>query len=282
MKSAVIEKQNTVTEPKADTIDYIGKIDRAKEAIASNFYQIGKYLKSIKEDEIYKKNGIEKFQEILKDPRLDFNPRYASYLIKLTAQDEYKDLLAIGINKLLAIMELTPEQQKAFLEKFKYEKKKKLKEISLQQLKQLLKEQKLKGKIRCDRCKKLVETAKEIDGKFYGAGGKHSCYDKEMEERRHLLNGQIPAPVIDNVLSVLKKARPTRSTKSEAEVAINWLPDTIYRLYAQLLKESSKQNSPPVILKNEADSLSKLIKILKTRMTDVQTALTNMENVSKQ
>ena len=38
---------------------------------------------------------------------------------------------------------------------------------------------------------------------FYGSGGPHSCYDREMEERRYVTEHPIPAGQLDTVLGTL-------------------------------------------------------------------------------
>ena len=239
--------------------DYISKINKAKENIASNFYEIGECLNLIKENKLYKEKGLNKFNQFINDPVMDIGERQASSLLKLTSSDEYRPLMPLGINKLSQIMKLEPEKKKLFFAKYD------VKTLSLKKLRDVITDLNRSDKIRCDRCNRLVEKAKELDGKFYGCSGKHSCYDLEMEDRRALLQSQIPPSVLDNVLDTLKKSVPQKSEAGQNTV--NWLPKTVYVIYNQLLKEEDTDLS---VSEDEAESLLKLMRLLKNRLDHIQ------------
>ncbi|MEZ0367485.1 MAG: hypothetical protein ACAI44_00200, partial [Candidatus Sericytochromatia bacterium] len=185
--------------------------------------------------------------------------------------------LNMGLSKMLELMKMPGTQRHQLLEKGAEinGQHKDIQEMNLRELRQASQEIKREGKTRCDRCRRWVDSVKELDGHFYGAGGAHSCYDAELEERRSLSAGRIPPEQLDQVLNTL---RPAASAADAAPV--HWLPESLYQLYGQLLQDQAGGEVSRASLQHEQDVLRKLLNLCQHRLQEIQEmtkALTELE-----
>lgn len=249
-------------------------IVEARQNIAANFLTIGQALTTIKTRKLYREKGFTSFSAFLHDPRIDIAPTDAERFMTLADDPSFSKKATLGLSKMLELIKLPPADRERLLSegaKFKGQTKS-VDQMNLRELKQASQEIKRQGKSRCDRCGRWVDQVKEIDGRFYGSGSSHSCYELEMEERRSLIAGRIPAAQLDNVLDTLRFE--SIQTTPEAP-PLQWLPDSLYQLYGQLLQDPSRQNGEISAeqLKHEQDVLKKLIHLCQNRLREIQETL---------
>lgn len=271
VKSEGIEKQ--------DLDLLIKEIKTHKKNTALSFFEIGSKLKLIREEKLYKQKGFSSFGDFLKIPEVDFSSVIAERFIMMTDDPDLQKSLYIGASKMTEVLKLAPEHRKQLLSQpFEIRgEKKSLDEISLNELKKISQDFKRQGKLKCDRCGRWVDHLKELDGKFYGVGSKHSCYEQEVEERRMLQENAIPAEQLDNVLKDLKGALPKKEEIEEKDVqvvdnSLSWLPESIYQVYGQFLNEY-KKNSEDISLESlqkEEEMIGNLMYLLKSRLKDIK------------
>ncbi|MBC7472956.1 MAG: hypothetical protein H7263_01600, partial [Candidatus Sericytochromatia bacterium] len=246
---------------------------------AISFYEIGIRLKIIKSDELFRQKGFSTFQDFLRTPEIDITTTLAERFMLMNDDEDLKKSMYLGSAKVTEILKLDPEQRKKILfDPIEINgEKKTVDELSLNQLKKVSQEFKRSGKMKCDRCGRWVDHLKELDGKFYGAGNKDSCYDKELEERRSLEENAIPAAQFDNVLNGLKSTmivNPAPENEKPAST-INWLPESIYQIYGQFLHQYEKNSEELSYsqLEKEEEIINKLVILLKTRLRDVKESI---------
>ncbi|MFN8674070.1 MAG: hypothetical protein U0457_18570 [Candidatus Sericytochromatia bacterium] len=287
---SVVEVNNSdlIAKLETKTIEELVKeIKSFKEQSALSFYEIGTRLKLIREKKLYKEKGFDTFIDFLKTPEIDFSSVIAERFIQVTEDESLQKSLYLGSAKVTEILKLNPEHRKRLLSAPVEIKgiKKKVDELSLNEIKKISQDFKREGKLKCDRCGRWVDHLKELDGKFYGVGSKHSCYEQEVEERRLLQENAIPAEQFDNVLDSLKKYTPKKTDENEniepkkEDISLNWLPESIYQVYGQFLNEYDK-NTKEISkdsLEKEEEVLGKLIHLLKNRLRDVKETLDLLE-----
>lgn len=263
------------------------EIKKYKEQSALSFYEIGIRLKIIKSEELYKQKGFSNFMDFLKTPEVDITTMLAERFISLSEDEDLSKSLYLGSAKVTEILKLEPEHRKRILSN-PVEingSKKSLDELSLSELRKVSQDFKREGKLKCDRCGRWVDHLKELDGKFYGAGSKDSCYDREIEERRNIEERFIPVAQFDNVLNDLKS---TVSPKEEAvennKPTISWLPESIYQIYGQFLHQYQKNSDELSLeqLEEEEETINKLLNLLKSRLKDIRdtTSLLKQDSVA--
>lgn len=251
------------------------EIVQAKKDISRRFREIGQRLKRVREKELYRSAGLHSFHEYLSLPAVDLSNYQAERLIQVAESQEVQHLLPLGITKIVEVLRIPPEQRQKLLSG-PVEiggRRKTLPEMSLAELRHLARDWRHSGKTRCDRCGRWVEQVKEIDGKFYGSDGPHSCYDIEMEERRQLSARPIPAPQLDTVLNTLRSVALTASpTKEQGRSAGSSLFETLdgfLHLYAQLLYQADAKQPPAEEAYAEAELLRRALRLLKVRLQDL-------------
>ena len=277
--------------------ELVNEIKVFKEKSALSFYEIGIRLKTIKDKKLYKEKGFESFIDFLRTPEIDFSSVIADRFIQVTEDESLQKSLYLGSAKVTEILKLNPEHRKRILSTPMEVKgvKKNVENLSLNEIKKISQDFKREGKLKCDRCSRWVDHLKELDGKFYGVGSKHSCYEQEIEERRLLQENAIPTEQFDNVLDNLKKTNPkkeiilqsenpeenpeTQENPPKEDTSLTWLPESIYQIYGQFLsqynentEEISKEN-----LKKEEETLGKLIHLLKNRWRDIKETIQLLE-----
>lgn len=261
--------------PQAVTLPkLITAISEAKTNITENFYLLGRCLGEIKTKKLYTQDGHKTFYQFLRDHRVDMSPADAERFIALTEDEYFQKNLSMGLSKMLELLKLEPQQRKRLLNEGVNVNgtMKPLESTNMNELKKYTRDLKREGKVRCDRCGRWVDRVKQIDGKFYGASGTHSCYDLEMEERRNISEGRIPAAQLDNVLDTLKASALKEVPPPEIQQEpINWLPESLYQLYGQLLKEQSQTGEINAdTLKREKETLKKLVRLCQSRLREIQ------------
>lgn len=249
-------------------------IVEARQNIAANFLTIGQALTTIKSRKLYREKGFTSFAAFLQDPRIDIALSDAERFMTLANDPSFIQKTALGLSKMLELLKLPPAERVRLLNEgaqFKGQTKS-VEQMNLRELKQASQEIKRRGKSRCDRCGRWVEQVKEIDGRFYGAGKSHSCYEIEMEERRSLSAGRIPAEQLNHVLDTLRFERVQAAPES---APLQWLPESIYQLYGQLLQDPGYQRAEVSAeqLKQEQTTLKKLIHLCQNRLREIQETL---------
>ena len=242
-----------------------------KQQTAVSFFEIGIRLKVIKEENLFTQKGFSSFNDFLKLPEIDLSNILAERFIVMTEDEDIKKSLYLGSAKVTEILKLAPEYRKKILNGpvSVNGANKNLDELSLNELKKVSQEFKRAGKLKCDRCGRWIDHLKELDGKFYGAGSKHSCYDREVEDRRNIEENSIPAAQFDNVLNDLKEAVPHVNGKTPA---VNWLPESIFQVYGQFLNQYQKNSEELSLdeLEKEEEIVNKLMNLLKSRLKDIK------------
>lgn len=247
------------------------EIKTLKQQTAVSFYEIGIRLKKIRNENLYREKGFSSFVEFIKTPEIDFSNIIAERFILTTEDEDLKKSLYLGSAKVMEILKLNQDQRKKLLNdpiNINGEQKT-VEDMSLNELRKVSQDFKRTGKFKCDRCGRWVDHLKELDGKFYGAGSKHSCYDREIEDRRLLEENAIPSAQLDNVLNDLKSTVPHVNNNTSA---ISWLPESIFHVYGQFLnqyKENSEEISPEA-LQEEEEIIEKLMHLLKSRLKDIK------------
>lgn len=273
-ESTVEVTENNLTNKNLDTL--VQEIKTYKERSAISFYEIGSRLKFIKSEELYREKGFSSFIDFLRTPEIDLSTTIADRFIMLSEDEDLSKSLYLGSAKVTEILKLEPEHRKRILTN-PVEingNKKNIDDLSLSELRKVSQDFKREGKLKCDRCGRWVDHLKELDGKFYGAGSKDSCYDKELEERRTLEERAIPIAQFDNVLNDLKSTvKPIdESQKIEETPTINWLPESIYQIYGQFLHQYQKNSEELSLeqLEKEEEVINKLMNLLKSRLKDIK------------
>lgn len=249
-------------------------IVEARQNIAANFLTIGQALGTVKSRKIYREAGHTSFAAFLHDPRIDIAPADAERFMSLAEDPTFNKQAALGLSKMLELIKLPPADRDRIINEG-VELKGQLKtvdEMNLRELKQASQEIKRQGKSRCDRCSRWVDVVQELDGHFYGSGSGHACYEYELEERRTLSSGRIPAAQLDTVLDTLR----FDSLQAPPEATpLQWLPDSLYQLYGQLLQDQASlggEVSQDNLL-HEQDVLKKLMNLCQNRMKEIQETL---------
>lgn len=295
----LVEKvaENTQNLESKNIDELVKEIKVFKEQSAFSFYEIGTRLKYIKEKKLYKEKGFEAFSDFLRTPEIDISTIIADRFIDVTEDESLKKSLSLGSAKVTEILKLAPEQRKKILAgPFEIKGvKKNIEDLSLNEVKKISQDIKREGKLKCDRCSRWVDNLKELDGKFYGIGNKHSCYEQEVEERRLLQENAIPTEQFDTVLANLKKTykkpevevlKELNSDFEEIEpekkedTSINWLPESIYQVYGQFLTQYNK-NSEEISkgnLEQEEATIHKIMHLMKNRLKDIKETLNLLEN----
>lgn len=284
---ATIEENTTLSDKNLDVL--VQEIKNYKEKSAVSFYEIGSRLKYIKSEELYREKGFSSFVDFLRTPEIDISSTIADRFIMLSDDEDLSKSLYLGSAKVTEILKLEPEHRKRLLST-PVEingNKKTVDDLSLSELRKVSQDFKREGKLKCDRCGRWVDHLKELDGKFYGAGSKDSCYDRELEERRSLEERAIPIAQFDNVLNDLKKTvKPIveESETPEEMPTINWLPESIYQIYGQFLHQYQKNSEELSLeqLEKEEDVINKLMHLLKSRLKDIKdtSSLLKQESVN--
>ncbi|PKL77958.1 MAG: hypothetical protein CVV27_04190 [Candidatus Melainabacteria bacterium HGW-Melainabacteria-1] len=246
-------------------------IAESRQNIGQNFYTLGQALAYIKDNRLYEVGGFNTFFAFLRDARVDIAAPDAERFIAITEDPAFERQLSMGLSKMLELMKL-PETTRSQILTQGAEvngQHKDIQEMNLRELRQASQQIKREGKTRCDRCRRWVDAVKELDGHFYGAGGAHSCYDAELEERRSLSAGRIPAEQLDQVLETLKGAAPA-SASAAAEPALAWLPESLYQVYGQLIQDQNRGEISRESLQREQEMLRKLVHLCQTRLQEIQ------------
>jgi hypothetical protein len=242
-----------------------------KHQTANSFNEIGVRLKLIKEEELFTQKGFSSFADFLKIPEIDLSNILAERFMLMGEDEDLKKSLYLGSAKVTEILKLDPEHRRKILNSPVEVNglQKTVDRLSLNELKKVSQDFKRAGKLKCDRCGRWIDHLKELDGKFYGAGSKHSCYDREVEDRRNIEENAIPAAQLDNVLNDLKSTVPHVNGHTST---INWLPESIYQVYGQFLHQY-KINSEELSLdelEKEEEIVDKLMNLLKSRLKDIK------------
>lgn len=252
-------------------------IAESRQNIGQNFFTLGQALDYVKEHKLYQVGGFKTFFDFLRDRRVDIAAPDAERFMAMTQDPAFERQLNMGLSKMLELMKMPGTQRSQLLENGAEinGQHKDINEMNLRELRQASQEIKREGKSRCDRCRRWVDSVKELDGHSYGYGGAHTCYDDELEERRALSAGRIPAEQLDQVLSTLKPATSAPDTP-----AVAWLPESLYQLYGQMIQDQASGEVSRESLQHESEVLRKLLHLCQSRLKEIQElskALTELE-----
>ncbi|PIQ24974.1 hypothetical protein COW36_06370 [bacterium (Candidatus Blackallbacteria) CG17_big_fil_post_rev_8_21_14_2_50_48_46] len=260
----------------------IDTIVEARQNIAGNFLTIGQALTTVKARKLYRENGFTSFAAFLHDSRIDIAPADAERFMSIAEDPAFSKQAALGLSKMLELLKLPPADRSRLMEVGANIKgqTKSIDQMNLRELKQASQEIKRAGKSRCERCSRWVDNVMEIDGHFYGTGSSHSCYEHEMEERRSLSAGRIPAAQLDNVLDTLRFE--TLEAKPELP-PLQWLPDSLYQLYGQLLQDAAQSTGEVSreALEHEEDVLKKFMVLCQNRLKEIHETLQMLQELGE-
>jgi hypothetical protein len=249
-------------------------IATARNQIASQFLTIGQALNTIKTQKLYQQGDFTSFAAFLHDPRIDIAPADAERFMSIADDPAFHHQATLGLSKMLELLKLpAADRQKLLTEGAELRgRNKSVEEMNLRELRQASQELRREGKQRCERCNRWVDEVRELDGRCYGAGGTHTCYELELEERRALTAGRIPAPQLDHVLENLRFDSVTVTPETPP---LQWLPDSLYQLYGQLLQDSAQSGGEvsAVHLQHEQATLKKLVHLCQSRLREIQETL---------
>lgn len=255
-------------------------IAEARLNIGQSFMTLGQALTYVKKEKLYQQGGFTSFAAFLQDRRVDIDSRDADRFMAMTRDPAFERNLNMGLSKMLELMKLPAAQREHLLQTGAEVngQHKNIEDMNLKEMKMAAQGLKREGKSRCDRCRRWVEEVKELNGRQYGAGAGHNCYELEIEERQALSAGRIPEAQVDQVLQTL---RSETSPSASSEQALQWLPESLYQLYGQLLVdqeqaggEVSREN-----LEHEAEVLRKLNHLCQTRLQDIQETLKALDEL---
>ena len=256
--------------------EVVGKLRDAKAKTVAQFLALGHLLKRVRDERLFAAGGHRSFNGFLGDPAVDIAPAQAEIYVALAEEQDARRYMALGPNKVNELMRLPEPRRREILSSPVATDDGSLRtvdELSSKDVRRLARDIRREGKTKCDRCLRWVDEIKEIDGKFYGSSGAHSCYDMEMEDRRRVEAHPIPAPQLDNVLNVLKEAAPPPEPAAEAPA----LPDTplahilhgFLTVYTQVLYEGAGEAEappPPPEAEAEAELIQRAVTVLRNRL----------------
>jgi chaperonin cofactor prefoldin len=255
---------------KKEIDEILDDINTLKKTISLNFIEIGIRLKKIRDNKLYLEKGFKNFFDFIKNSSIDLSPIMVERFISVAEDNNIKNFAHLDINKLNELMKIDSKyREKLLLGTIKVNgEEKKIDDLSLSQIKKISQQFKREGKFKCDRCGRWVENVKELDGKMYGTGNKHSCYDKEIEERRYIEENPIPAAQLDNVLNQIK----TTINNVNQEIETASLSESIYKIYGQFLYQHKINSEELTIdsLEKEKEIIEKFINLLKNRLRDIK------------
>jgi hypothetical protein len=246
----------------------------ARQNIAANFLTIGQALATVKSRKLYREEGHTSFAAFLNDSRIDIVPADAERFMSLAEDPTFSRKATLGLSKMLELIKLPPADRERILTQGAELKGqvKSIEEMNLRELKQASQEIKRQGKSRCERCSRWVDVVQELDGHFYGSGSSHTCYEYELEERRTLSAGRIPTEQLDTVLDSLR----FESVQTTPDATpLQWLPDSLYQLYGQILQDPNRMNGEvsQENLLHEQEVLKKFLNLCQNRMKEIQETL---------
>ncbi|MBF2052800.1 MAG: hypothetical protein IGS03_04960 [Candidatus Sericytochromatia bacterium] len=247
---------------------------QARQQIGQNFLALGQALSLIKSRRLYEQGGFDSFYAFLRDKRVDIASQDAERFMAITEDPQSARSLTMGLSKMLELMKLPAPQREQLLARGAElnGSHKSLDEMNLKEMRQAAQELKREGKQRCERCRRWVEQLKELDGRLFGDGEGHNCYALELEERQSLAAGRLAPARMDQVLDSLR----LEQTPPEAP-PLQWLPESLFQVYGQLLQEQSDGEVSREALERERETLRKLMHLCQTRLQDVQQTLKALE-----
>lgn len=268
----------------AETLEQVIQlIQESRQNIGQNFFALGQALSFVKENRVYMAGGYDSFASFLRDKRVDIAAQDASRFMALTQDPAFERNLSMGLSKMLEVLKLPRNKRQQLLATGAEVngQVKQIDEMNLKELKQASQELRREGKSRCDRCRRWVDSVKDLDGQFFGDGSGHACYELEMEERRALSAGGIPQAQMQNVLQTLKVETLPEDAPTEATTPLEWLPDSLYQLYGQILYE--QQNDGGEVsrerLEQEREALKKFLHLCNKRMGEIQEMLQALDQL---
>lgn len=250
----------------------VSAVVEARQGIGQNFFVLGQALTLIKSHKLYKAGGFGSFAAFLRDKRIDIAAQDADRFMTVTQDPAFERNLNMGLSKMLELMKLPATQREVLLNQGATinGEHKDINDMNLKEMRQATQELKREGKSRCDRCRRWVDVVNELDGKFFGSGGSHQCFELEMEERRALSAGRIPETRVEQVLEGLR----TQDTPADAS-PLEWLPDSLYQLYGQIIadQQASGGEVSREQLHQEQQRLGKLMELCQHRLGEIQEML---------
>lgn len=262
--------------PQADYDKLVAAIIEARHSIGGNFLTLGQALTVIKDQRLYEQGGFQSFAHFLNDKRIDIAPTDAQRFMAVTRDPAFERNLNMGLSKILELMKLPSAQRGELLANGATinGEHKNIQDMNLKEMKSASQELKRDGKQRCERCRRWVDVAQEIEGKLYGSGGSHKCFELELEERRALSAGRLPGEQLDQVLTSLR----TEGVPANAS-PLQWLPESLYHLYGQLIHEQEQSGGEVTTeaLAQEQETLRKLVHLCQNRLNEVQEMLKAMQ-----
>lgn len=268
-----------IDKPPQEAYDFLVQtIGEARLNIGRNFMILGQALVYIKKERLYQQGGFTSFAGFLQDREIDISSRDAERFMTMTRDPAFERNLNMGLSKMLELMKLPAPQREQLLHAGAdvNGQHKNIEDMNLKEMKMAAQGLKREGKSRCDRCRRWVEEVKELSGRFFGATAAHNCYELEIEERQSLTNGRIPDAQVDQLLETL---RSETSPSGPAEQSLQWLPESLYQLYGQLLQDQAGGEVSRDNLAHEAEVLHKLVKLCQSRLKDVQETLRDLDEL---
>ncbi len=274
--SAPLANPSLGANPQGDYDKLVDAIIQARHSIGGNFLTLGQALSVVKDQRLYEQGGFQSFAHFLNDKRIDIAPTDAQRFMAVTRDPAFERNLNMGLSKILELMKLPSAQRGELLANGATinGEHKDIQNMNLKEMKAASQELKRDGKQRCERCRRWVDVAQELEGKLYGSGGSHKCFELELEERRSLSAGRLPEDQLDQVLTTLR----TEDVPSSAS-PLQWMPESLYNLYGQLIHEQEQSGGEVTTeaLSQEQETLKKLVYLCQNRLNEVTEMLKAMQ-----
>ena len=86
---------------------------------------------------------------------------------------------------------------------------------------------------------------------------------------------------IDGIIEMVDEVKKLMPKEEEnAQEPLNWLPESLYQLYGQLLKEQTETGELSLdVLKKERDTLKKLVRLCQSRLRDIQDTMVSLKEL---
>ena len=248
-------------------------IVQARQNIGENFMTLGKALDTIQSQALFKNGGFRSFQGFLRSDSIQIAPQDAERFMAITRDPAFERNLNMGLSKMLELMKLPPVQREQLLTQGATinGQHKDIQTMNLKEMKQASQALKREGKERCHRCNRWVESVRELDGKQFGDGPNHACFEQEIEERQALSANRLAPEKLGEVLDIIKEATAPQELPPETE-PLQWLPESLYQMYGQLLydQQAAGGEVTAASLAREQEVLSKLLYLCKNRLAEIK------------
>lgn len=270
----VLSPGETSGTPQENYETLVTNIINARQNIGLNFMTLGQALDTIQSQELFRNGGFRSFQAFLRSEQINIASQDAERFMAITRDPAFERNLNMGLSKMLELMKLPQEQRQHLLNDGATVngQHKDIQAMNLKEMRQATQAMKREGKSRCDRCRRWVDEVRELDGKQYGHGPDHQCYSQEIENRQALTSNSLPPEKLGEVLQIIKDATNPSHVASPEAAPLQWLPESLYQVYGQLLYAQQQSGGEVTLdaLEQEKEMLAKLLYLCQNRLVEIK------------